>query len=105
MFFFRGKKFKSYEEAADFVAGSNAPPPNTIAAALAEAAANAAAAANAFSLLPPGNGLPVPVTSAAVGAGANRKEWHYAVAKGRSIGIYRTWDECKKQVDGFLFPK
>lgn len=25
----------------------------------------------------------------------------YAVAKGRKPGIYLTWDECKKQVDGF----
>lgn len=25
----------------------------------------------------------------------------YAVKKGRTPGIYRTWEECKKQVDGF----
>lgn len=25
----------------------------------------------------------------------------YAVKKGRTPGIYRTWDECKKQTDGF----
>ena len=29
----------------------------------------------------------------------------YAVAKGRQIGIYKTWPECKAQVDGFKFPK
>lgn len=29
----------------------------------------------------------------------------YAVAKGRSPGIYSTWAEAKKQVDGFKFPK
>ncbi len=28
------------------------------------------------------------------------KKW-YAVANGREIGIYRTWDECKEQVLGF----
>ena len=25
----------------------------------------------------------------------------YAVKKGRKIGVFRTWDECKEQVDGF----
>lgn len=25
----------------------------------------------------------------------------YAVAKGRKVGIFETWDECKAQVDGF----
>ncbi|KAL3931497.1 MAG: hypothetical protein SGBAC_011277 [Bacillariaceae sp.] len=25
----------------------------------------------------------------------------YAVAKGRKVGIFQTWDECKAQVDGF----
>lgn len=28
----------------------------------------------------------------------------YAVHKGRKPGIYNTWDECKKQVDGFNGP-
>lgn len=26
---------------------------------------------------------------------------YYAVKKGRNTGIYTTWDECKKQVEGF----
>lgn len=25
----------------------------------------------------------------------------YAVANGRKVGVYGTWDECRKQVDGF----
>lgn len=29
------------------------------------------------------------------------KKNFYAVKKGRHPGIYRTWDECKKNVDGF----
>ena len=26
---------------------------------------------------------------------------YYAVKKGRITGIYRTWDDCKKQIDGY----
>lgn len=26
---------------------------------------------------------------------------YYAVKKGRQIGIFTTWDDCKKQIDGF----
>ena len=29
------------------------------------------------------------------------KKNYYAVKKGRKIGIYKTWEECKKQIDGF----
>lgn len=29
------------------------------------------------------------------------KKKFYAVRKGYNIGIYNTWDECKKQVNGF----
>lgn len=29
------------------------------------------------------------------------KKKYYAVRKGKTPGIYRTWDECKNQVDGF----
>ena len=29
------------------------------------------------------------------------KRKYYAVAKGRKVGIYATWDECRKHVDGF----
>ncbi|CAI4232664.1 unnamed protein product [Auanema sp. JU1783] len=29
------------------------------------------------------------------------KEAYYAVARGRNVGIYSTWDMCKVQVDGF----
>ena len=29
------------------------------------------------------------------------KKNFYAVAKGRQIGVYETWAECKAQVDGF----
>ncbi|MCC0636556.1 MULTISPECIES: viroplasmin family protein [unclassified Clostridioides] len=29
------------------------------------------------------------------------KQKFYAVKKGKKIGIYETWDECKKQVNGF----
>jgi ribonuclease HI len=25
----------------------------------------------------------------------------YAVKKGRNIGIYNTWDECKEQIHGY----
>ena len=30
------------------------------------------------------------------------KKKFYAVKKGKKIGIYNTWDECKKQVMDFL---
>lgn len=30
---------------------------------------------------------------------------HYAVAKGRVPGVYSTWDEAKKQIDGFKYAK
>lgn len=33
-----------------------------------------------------------------------KKEW-YAVKKGRHIGLFRTWEECKAQVDGFTGAK
>lgn len=33
------------------------------------------------------------------------KETYYAVAKGKKVGIYTTWLECKAQVDGEKFPK
>ena len=26
---------------------------------------------------------------------------YYAVAKGRKVGLFTTWDDCKKQVNGF----
>ncbi|WP_337740974.1 RNase H1/viroplasmin domain-containing protein, partial [Allisonella histaminiformans] len=29
-----------------------------------------------------------------------KKSW-YAVRKGRREGLYRTWDECRKQVIGY----
>ena len=29
------------------------------------------------------------------------KQKFYAVKKGKNIGVYNTWDECKKQVNGF----
>ncbi len=28
----------------------------------------------------------------------------YAVARGRNVGVYKTWNECKKEVLGFKFP-
>ncbi|KAK6040452.1 hypothetical protein COOONC_22043 [Cooperia oncophora] len=28
-------------------------------------------------------------------------EGYYAVANGRRNGVYRTWDECRAQVEGF----
>lgn len=31
--------------------------------------------------------------------------YFYAVAKGRAPGVYTTWNEAKKQVDGFNYPK
>lgn len=34
-----------------------------------------------------------------------RKMAFYAVAKGRTPGVYNTWDQAKKQVDGFKYPK
>lgn len=30
---------------------------------------------------------------------------YYAVAKGRTPGVYTTWDDAKRQVDGFKYPK
>ncbi|CAO4370646.1 unnamed protein product [Caenorhabditis nigoni] len=30
-----------------------------------------------------------------------KNDQYYAVARGRQVGIYRTWNECKTQVDGF----
>ena len=30
---------------------------------------------------------------------------HYAVAKGRNVGIYHTWSDCYAQVDGFMGAK
>ncbi|MGH9854118.1 MAG: viroplasmin family protein, partial [Blastocatellia bacterium] len=32
---------------------------------------------------------------------AGKKSKFYAVRSGREPGIYRTWDECKAQVDGY----
>ena len=32
-----------------------------------------------------------------------KKSW-YAVRKGRREGLYKTWDECRKQVIGILEP-
>ena len=29
------------------------------------------------------------------------KKKFYAVKKGYKVGVYNTWDECKKQVNGF----
>jgi len=29
------------------------------------------------------------------------KKKYYAVAKGRKTGIFTSWDDCKKQVNGF----
>lgn len=28
----------------------------------------------------------------------------YAVKRGRIVGIYRSWDECKKQIEGYPHP-
>ena len=27
--------------------------------------------------------------------------WFYAVAVGRQVGVYQTWEACKQQVDGY----
>jgi ribonuclease HI len=32
---------------------------------------------------------------------SNQRKKYYAVRSGRETGIYRTWDECKAQVDGY----
>jgi len=32
--------------------------------------------------------------------GKNEKIFYYAVAKGKNVGIYKTWDECCEQVSG-----
>ncbi|VDK48266.1 unnamed protein product, partial [Cylicostephanus goldi] len=29
----------------------------------------------------------------------------YAVANGRNIGIYTTWDQCRAQIDGYPKPR
>jgi len=29
----------------------------------------------------------------------------YAVARGKNVGIYKTWSECKSQIDGYSYPK
>jgi ribonuclease HI len=31
----------------------------------------------------------------------NEPKWYYAVAAGRQLGIFESWEECKEQVDGF----
>lgn len=33
------------------------------------------------------------------------KKGFYAVARGRTVGVYHTWDDCKAQVDGFSGPR
>ncbi|CCD70468.1 Ribonuclease H1 [Caenorhabditis elegans] len=30
-----------------------------------------------------------------------KNDQYYAVARGKQVGIYRTWNECKTQIDGF----
>lgn len=35
-------------------------------------------------------------------ANKSKKKSHYAVARGRQMGVFNSWDECKVQVDGFL---
>ena len=32
---------------------------------------------------------------------AKKKNNFYAVKQGKNPGIYKTWDECKAQVEGF----
>ena len=32
---------------------------------------------------------------------AKKKNNFYAVKQGKNKGIYKTWDECKAQVEGF----
>ena len=32
---------------------------------------------------------------------SEKKKQYYAVRSGREPGIYRTWEECKAQVDGY----
>ncbi|CAJ1945109.1 unnamed protein product [Cylindrotheca closterium] len=31
----------------------------------------------------------------------NKRKKYYAVAKGHKTGVYKSWGECKEQVDGF----
>ena len=33
--------------------------------------------------------------------GVDMAKKYYAVKKGRTPGIYMTWDDCRKMVDGF----
>ncbi|KKY30641.1 putative ribonuclease h [Diaporthe ampelina] len=50
------------------------------------------------------NGLPsLPPSSAMsiLSSPASFNPAYYAVARGRQPGLYRTWDECRAQVDGF----
>lgn len=34
-----------------------------------------------------------------------KKQHYYAVVRGRTTGLFKSWDTCKKQVDGYSNPK
>lgn len=34
-----------------------------------------------------------------------KKQHYYAVVRGRKTGLFKSWDTCKKQVDGYSNPK
>lgn len=34
----------------------------------------------------------------------SKQPWYYAVRRGKNVGIYNTWQECKEQIDHFSFP-
>lgn len=36
---------------------------------------------------------------------AKKPRYYYAVARGRKIGVYKTWNQCKRQIDGYCYPK
>lgn len=35
------------------------------------------------------------------GVAGQRKKYYYAVARGRRVGIYKSWNQCKRQVKGY----
>ena len=46
--------------------------------------------------------VPVPAVHRHLPLGSESSHWHfYAVAYGRRIGIFRTWEECAEQVQGY----
>ncbi|EFO91346.1 CRE-RNH-1.0 protein [Caenorhabditis remanei] len=41
------------------------------------------------------------IQQSASSASMGKNDQYYAVARGRQVGIYRNWNDCKTQIDGF----